>query len=158
MSKHEIKKVYKSTKTYTHSVGLSAAFRQWKATHSHCSFLHGYALQVELVFRATELDEKNWVVDFGGLKQIKKWLVEQFDHKTLVAKDDPQISIFKELHIAKIIDLNVVDAVGCERFSEMIFDYVQDFILENYGDIRVVLESVEVREHGGNSGICQRKG
>src|SRR4051812_22439004 len=80
-----------STKTYPHSIGLSCCFRQWRALHSHCRFLHGYALQVKLTFVAQTLDERNWVVDFGGLKDIKERLTELLDHKTIVARDDPEI-------------------------------------------------------------------
>jgi len=119
------------------------------------------------VFEATHLDRKNWVVDFGGLKDIKEWLFDIFDHKTLVAIDDPQITIFRELAIAKIIDIVEVDHVGCEKFSELVFDYVSGW-LESYnqklvGSIAVPkdwnlikLVRVEIHEHGGNSAICKR--
>lgn len=154
-------KVFYSTKTYEHSVGLSCCFRQWRAD-SHCSFLHGYALQVVLKFRCDHLDERNWVQDFGGLKQIKQWLQDTFDHKTVVAADDPAFKVFEELHKGKIIDMVVLPAVGCERFAEHIFDHVNEWLVE-YGDrygtldmLRVGIESVEVREHGGNSAICAR--
>ena len=36
--------MYISTKTFGHESGLSCAFRQPNATHSHCSLIHGYAL------------------------------------------------------------------------------------------------------------------
>mgnify|MGYP001588063145 CR=1 FL=1 len=49
---------YKSTKTYGHAIGLSAAFRQWRAD-SHCKYLHGYALAVKFVFEAGELDSRD---------------------------------------------------------------------------------------------------
>ena len=58
-----------STKKYGHERGLSAAFRQWRA-ESHCRFMHGYSLEFGFVFGAHELDENNWVVDFGGLKGL----------------------------------------------------------------------------------------
>ena len=76
-----------SSKKYGHERGLSAAFRQWKAD-SHCKHIHGYSLEFEFKFGANELDERNWVVDFGGLKELEKWLRNHFDHKTLVASDD----------------------------------------------------------------------
>lgn len=138
---------FRSGKTYTHAHGLSCAFRQWRAT-SHCNKLHGYSLQVELEFSAQNLDERNWVVDFGGLKQIKALLEEMFDHKTLVAYDDPQISIFRELQVAKVIDLVVVEHVGCEAFARMIHHQVEPFVAECFSHAR--LEKVTVREHGGN--------
>jgi 6-pyruvoyltetrahydropterin/6-carboxytetrahydropterin synthase len=70
-----------STKHYGHNIGLSAVFRQPKADHSHCHLLHGYSLAFTFTFGCDELDNKNWVVDFGGLKPLKAWLEDQFDHK-----------------------------------------------------------------------------
>ena len=64
---------YYQTKTYGHNIGLSACFRQSNA-HSHCKFLHGYSLQFKFVSSCDSLDERNWVVDFGGLKPMKAWL------------------------------------------------------------------------------------
>ena len=70
---------YFSTKCYGHNIGLSAVFRQPLA-HSHCKLLHGYSLSFKFTFGCDELDERNWVVDFGGLKPLKAWLEETFDH------------------------------------------------------------------------------
>ena len=58
----------------------SCAFRQWRATHSHCRFLHGYQLKAKLWFSGSSLDEKNWIVDFGGLKELKAKLQQVFDN------------------------------------------------------------------------------
>lgn len=143
---------YRSTKTYGHEVGLSAAFRQWRA-ESHCRYLHGYALSVKLEFEAGELDARNWVVDFGSLKSLKGWLEDQFDHKTLVAGDDPELEMFEELDARGIIQLRVVPATGCEKFAEMIFGATEVWLMDNGYAPRVRLVSVEVREHGANSAI-----
>ena len=147
--------MHRSTKTYGHNLGLSCAFRQWRAS-SHCHFVHGYAIQVSFEFSAEELDYRNWVVDFGGMKPMKKWLEETFDHKTLVAEDDPEIDWFEMAHRRGMIDMVKVPAVGCEKFAEMIFKKCEEFLrLASYSP-RVRLESVEVREHGANSGLYTR--
>jgi len=145
-------KVFISTKTYEHSVGLSCCFRQHKAM-SHCNKLHGYALQVRIEFIAGVLDENGWVVDFGGLKEIKEWLMDTFDHKTLVARDDPEFTQFEHLRRRGLIDMQAVKRTGCEGFAEMIFDHVNEWTHKHYQE-RVTLRLVEVREHGGNSGAC----
>ena len=80
---------YYSTKTYGHNIGLSAVFRQPNADHSHCHLLHGYSLQFKFTFGCSKLDNKNWAVDFGGLKKVKAWLEDNFDHKLCIDKDDP---------------------------------------------------------------------
>lgn len=143
------KKRFVSGKTYAHSTGHSCAFRQWRAD-SHCNLIHGYALQFELQFGSSNLDEKNWVVDFGGLKELKDWLKHMFDHTYLVAKDDPEMDTILLLADRNLIDMRLVDAVGCERFAELTFDKASSIIEAKYGD-RCWVESVTVREHEANS-------
>ena len=144
-----------STKTYDHNEGLSCAFRQWRATHSHCRLIHGYALAVKFTFGAKKLDDRNWVQDFGGLKDIKKWLKHMFDHTLCVAEDDPELERFKELEKNDIVDLRIIPAVGCEKFAEFIYNYVAK-IIKDESQGRVWLDSVEVCEHGANSAIYTR--
>ena len=143
-----------STKKYGHERGLSTAFRQWRAD-SHCRFMHGYSLEFEFVFGANELDENNWVVDFGGLKPLETWLRLNFDHKTLVALDDPMFSVFEEIHESEVIDMVTVEATGCEMFARMAMEYSSELIQKIYGN-RCWVDSVTVREHGANSAICKR--
>lgn len=144
--------MYLSTKTFGHEVGLSAAFRQWKAD-SHCRFLHGYALAVKFTFAATDLDCRNWVVDFGGLKSLKAMLEDTFDHKTLVAVDDPLKPMFRQMHDAGMIELVEVPRTGCESFAEMIYSATEQWLLDAGFSPRCSLVSVEVMEHGANSAI-----
>ena len=142
---------YRSTKTYGHDIGLSACFRQWRAT-SHCRHLHGYALSVHLEFEADDLDARNWVVDFGSLKPFKAWLERTFDHKTLVAQDDPERKIYEALDDAGLIQMVTVPATGCEAFARLIFDRAEQFLIEAGYAPRVRIAEVHVREHGANSG------
>ena len=143
-----------STKVYGHERGLSSAFRQWRA-ESHCRFVHGYSLQFEFVFGAKELDKNNWVVDFGGLKDLESWLRDNFDHKTLVALDDPMYSAFERMHEEQVIDMISVSNTGCEAFANMAMQYSSDLILRLYKE-RCWVESVTVREHGSNSATVKR--
>lgn len=163
------------TKNYSPENGLSATFRQWRAK-SHCRFIHGYALGVEVTFECDEddLDENGWVLDFGGLKGFKQWLKDTFDHKTLVAKDDPRIRDIQLLgRIADNADappsdcfqplfqVVVVERTGCEGFAKMIGEYILKNVLADASTDRsfgrtplergVELTSVKVYEHTGNS-------
>jgi 6-pyruvoyltetrahydropterin/6-carboxytetrahydropterin synthase len=151
------REIFRSTKTYDHNEGLSCCFRQWRADHSHCRLLHGYALAFRFVFAAHELDKNNWCLDFGGLKGLRAWLHEMFDHTTVVARDDPHLETFEALARDDLIDLRVLPAVGCEATAMFVFDYVDRYINDQTQG-RVWLESVEVREHGGNSAIYERPG
>jgi len=146
--------VYRSTKTYGHNEGLSCCFRQWHAAHSHCRLVHGYALAFRFVFATEALDERNWCFDFGGLKPVRNWLHEMFDHTMLVAEDDPELAEFRRLEERGLIALRVLPAVGCEATARLVHDHVARFVAQETGG-RVWLESVEVREHSGNSAIYE---
>jgi 6-pyruvoyltetrahydropterin/6-carboxytetrahydropterin synthase len=145
---------YRSTKTYGHEVGLSCAFRQWRA-QSHCRFMHGYALSVGFVFEADELDERNWVVDFGGLKPLKGMLEALLDHQTLVAEDDPERAFYEAAAERGIMQVRVVPSTGCEATAALIYGATEVWLRDAGFAPRVRLVSVEVREHGANSAIFQ---
>lgn len=169
---------YYSTKTYGNDRGLSCCFRQWKSTHSHCSLLHGYSIGIKLIFESETLDDRNWVMDFGGLKAFKEWSEHMFDHTLIIAQDDPHLEKFKDLaklglnDVGGICDLRIVSAVGCEKFAELAYT-VMNQILTAYQagkPIKLVekeylprypvgkgvrLKSVEVFEHAGNSAIYE---
>ena len=144
--------MYRVTKTYGHDLGLSACFRQWRA-QSHCAFLHGYALSFKLTFESTVLDENGWVINFGGLKIVKSWLEDRFDHKLQVALDDPDYARLMELARIGLAKVTVSEKVGCEAFAKQTWDFVENFLTKNGYSPRVSLVEVEVREHGANSAI-----
>lgn len=139
---------YRVTKHYPHSLGLSAAFRQWKAD-SHCKFIHGYALAFTFTFEAETLDHRNWVIDFGSLKNLKQWLEMKFDHNLCVATDDPLAEHFRELEKLGGCQIEYMDRVGCESFAELAGKFCTGY-LRNMSGGRVRLVSVECREHEGN--------
>ena len=161
-----------STKTYGNDRGLSCCFRQWRATHSHCSTLHGYSIGIKLVFESETLDDKNWAMDFGGLKEFKSWADYMFDHTLIIAKDDPMLSFFKQMNDVvnmgskdpsssipyergAICDLRIVEGVGCEMFAKLCYDKMSELLIS--GEMRypinpnVRIKSAEVFEHAGNS-------
>ena len=162
-----------STKTYGTDRGLSCCFRQWKADHSHCSTLHGYSLGIKLIFESDTLDSRNWVMDFGGLKQFKDWADYMFDHTLVISRDDPHLETFTRLNEIKggyenrgVCDLRIVDGVGCEMFAKMCYERMKDMLynarVKNIGPYRrypignsVRLKSAEVFEHAGNSAIYE---
>jgi len=141
-----------STKTYGPELGLSAVFRQWRAD-SHCNQLHGYSLGFRFVFEATDLDDRNWVMDFGNLKGLQNRLKITFDHKLVIAKDDPEFATLSSLADAGLADVVVVDAVGCEKFAELAALYAQIELEVLHLDKRVKVVEVECSEHGANSAI-----
>ena len=146
---------FQSTKLFD---GYSTCFRQWKAEGTHCRFLHGYAVSFRVWFEG-DLDERNWVFDFGGMKRAKteinhmqpkeffSWLL---DHTTIIAEDDPLLPYFKAMNEIELIQLRVLPATGCERFAEYLYNVINTFLAkETEGRVRAA--KVEVYEHERNS-------
>lgn len=147
---------YYSTKHYGHNIGLSAVFRQPNADHSHCHLLHGYSLAFTFKFGCNELDNKNWAVDFGGLKPLKAWLEDMFDHKVAIDINDPHLEKFKELEAHDLAELRIFDGVGVEKFAFHAFQFANQLIKEK-SDGRCWVQSVECAEHGANSAIYEKE-
>jgi|TARA_R110000765_G_scaffold180115_1_gene285941 6-pyruvoyltetrahydropterin/6-carboxytetrahydropterin synthase len=149
------KMAFYSTKTYGHNIGLSAVFRQPHADHSHCRFLHGYSLGFKFTFGCNELDNKNWAVDFGGLKPLKAWLEDTFDHKVVLDENDEKLHYFHVLEEAGLAQLTILDGVGAEMFAKHAFEFADKLIRGSTGE-RCYCVSVECMEHGANSAIYKK--
>ena len=138
--------------------GFSTVFRQWKAHDTHCKFLHGYGISFKVYFEG-ELDERNWVWDFGGMKRAKtkidgkspkKWMDHMFDHTVIIAEDDPFKEVFTLLDQEDVIQLRVIQATGAESFAQYIYNKLNDFVKEETtGRVRVT--KVKFMEHGKNA-------
>ena len=143
---------YFSTKTYGHNIGLSAVFRQPNADHSHCHLLHGYSLAFKFTFGCSDLDNKNWAVDFGGLKPLKARLEDSFDHKTAIDIADPMKDELLHLETLGLAEIRQFDGVGAEKFAEHAWRFADELVRE-MSDGRCWCESAECMEHGANSAI-----
>tara|TARA_B100001778_G_scaffold276476_1_gene239838 strand:+ start:1260 stop:1742 length:483 start_codon:yes stop_codon:yes gene_type:complete len=141
-------KKYVSTKTYKEL--FPVAYRQWRAD-SHCNVLHGYALSFHFEFETDDLDARNWVMDFGGLKPLKELLEDWFDHTMLVALDDPNYADFKKLGELGLAKVTEVEKTGCEGIADFLYEYINTIFLKDYGEQdRLWCSKVEVRETGSN--------
>ncbi|MDA9793180.1 6-carboxytetrahydropterin synthase [Bacteriovoracaceae bacterium] len=137
-----------STKRFT---GFPCTHRQWRA-ESHCRFVHGYSREFYFEFESSELTQEMWVMDFGGLKIVKSWLEENFDHTFLASEDDPSLAIFKKLDQDGVIQLRVLPNAGMEGTAKYVYQKVNAMISE-LTDKRVWITKVEVRENEKNSAI-----
>ena len=140
--------------------GFSTVFRQWKAEDTHCKFLHGYGVSFKIWFEG-ELDERNWVWDFGGMKRAKgnidgknpkEFFEYMFDHTMIIAKDDPWLEAFKQMDTSGVARVRVLAATGAEKFAEFIYNKVNPFILEETQN-RVKIIKVEFSESNKNSAV-----
>ena len=149
---------YQSTKLFD---GFSTVFRQWTAEGTHCKYLHGYDVEIKVTFEG-ELDHRNWVWDFGGMKRAKEtidginpktWFDYMFDHTTVITSSDPELPMFEELSKRGIIQLRVLDGpVGAEGFAKFVYDKVNAFV-QRETDGRVKVVEVQFSENRKNSAI-----
>ena len=138
--------------------GFSTVFRQWRAETTHCKFVHGYGVSFKVYFEG-DLDERNWVWDFGGMKRAKtkidgkspkEWMDYMFDHTLIVAEDDPFKNAFLEMDRVGAAQVRVIPATGAEKFAEYIFNKINEFVqTETEGRVRVT--KVKFAEHGKNA-------
>ena len=149
MGKHQSSKVFD---------GFSTVFRQWKADDTHCRFLHGYGISFKVYFEG-ELDHRNWVWDFGGMKRAKtkidgmspkEWMDYMFDHTMIIAEDDPYIKAFKQMAEAGVVQIRIIPATGAEKFAEYVYNKINDFVHEE-PEGRVRVTKVKFMEHGKNA-------
>ena len=150
---------FQSTKLFD---GFSCVFRQWRADNTHCRFLHGYGVSFRVWFEG-DLDERNWVWDFGGMKRAKgtidgmspkAWMNYMFDHTLVVAEDDPCRGNFESLGAQGLAQVRIIPATGAERFAQFIFDKLNPFIQEETNG-RVKVTRVEFMEHNKNTAIYE---
>lgn len=135
---------------------ISTGHRQWR-DDGHCAYLHGYGRTVKVEFSGSHLDEKMWMVDFGALRGLKAWLEGEFDHRMLIASDDPELATLMELDAKGIISINVLDVnqgygPGIEASCKYIFDHF-DAEVRKMTQGRCWVVQVEQWEHENNSAI-----
>jgi 6-pyruvoyltetrahydropterin/6-carboxytetrahydropterin synthase len=137
---------FQSTKLFD---GYSACFRQWKAEGTHCRFLHSYIIKFKLIFLS---DVENIFELHPDLELLLYgWFKNTFEYKTFVAKDDPHLDKFKQMENDGIIQLTILESVGCERFSEYVYNQLQP-IIDKF-NLNIMIKSVETFEHDKNSAL-----
>ena len=123
--------------------GFSACFRQQEFVQRNAKGLVSFK-----VWFSGEMDERNWVLDFGGFKRASakidgmnpsdyfKWLL---DHTVIVAEDDPELELFKTMDERGLIQLRTLPHVGCERFALFLLDKMK-LIYRNLHEIHYTKE------------------
>jgi 6-pyruvoyltetrahydropterin/6-carboxytetrahydropterin synthase len=140
---------FRSSKTFHN---LPCAHRRY-AHQGHCAFVHGYSRSFTLWFESESREEgTGFVMDFGGLKEVKSWLEDHFDHTMLLDAKDPLLPQFQDLERQGACKLVVFDDVGMEGSAKYVYDFVSSWVSRKTSG-RVTLYSVECRENDKNSAI-----
>ena len=135
--------------------------------HSHCQLLHGYAFKFKVWFASNEdnidkqLDDMNWIVDFGGFKSqpqgngLKDWMNNMWDHTTLIQKDDPYVDLFQQMEQMGLCKLHLLDKLGAESCAKLVFDKFNE-VLSKTDAGRCKIIKVECFENDKNSAIYEK--
>ena len=142
--------MYTCTKRYPE---ICVAHRNWQS-QTHCALIHGYARTVEVTISCLSLSSANWVVDLGDLRFIKEFLYEQWDHRLLVASDDPLLDEMRKMEELGLLSLNILDAnrgwgPSLEQSCRFILDHIQTR-LRDLTQGRCWVSKVEVWEKTDN--------
>jgi 6-pyruvoyltetrahydropterin/6-carboxytetrahydropterin synthase len=111
--------------------------------------VHGHNWSVRLTFACREPDANGFVVDFGDLKFIKRWIEDNLDHACLFNVDDPlrQTIVSAAPEAWKVL---VVENCSCEGIARHLFGVFDPLIRAHTGG-RAWLAGVEVEEDSKNS-------
>jgi 6-pyruvoyltetrahydropterin/6-carboxytetrahydropterin synthase len=87
---------YQVTKTFM----FAMAHRLGRGYPHACKNNHGHEYKVEVTLRSENLDEYGMVVDFKDLSErVKGWVMKNWDHATLVLRDDVEtLNFMKATH------------------------------------------------------------
>lgn len=121
----------------------------------HCALIHGHNwdFTVELEAADDQLDENDFVYDFGKFKFLKGWFTEMFDHTCLINASDPRLEEFRTMHASGLMNLKVVPSASAEGLAKLIFNQ----IINNYDLGKAKLVSVTVHEDYKNSAVYSAK-
>lgn len=140
---------YTSTKFYK-EIG-PCAYRNWKSD-SECYKLHGYDRSFAFTFGCAELDKQGFVVDFGGLKEVKRQLEYWFDHTVILQSDDPMVKTFRKLEGLGHLVLRTFPLISCEGLAQWVGEYV-DYELQKKDKGRSWVITCEMIEAEKNSSL-----
>ncbi|MEM9160667.1 MAG: 6-carboxytetrahydropterin synthase [Verrucomicrobiota bacterium] len=119
----------------------------------HCAFIHGHNWSFTFVFGCRELDECGFVLDFGKLKGIKRWIDDNLDHACLFNEDDPMRERFMEMKDElgrPVFKSYVLDRCSSEGLAKHLYD-VATPIVRDQTEGRAFIVSVNVTEDAKNS-------
>ena len=87
-------------------------------------------------------------MDFGDLRDVKSWIESEWDHRTLIAADDPVIPELKALEKVGGINLNILPKgylPGIEESCRYLYDRLNP-VIQRKTNNRVEITRVEIWE------------
>lgn len=144
-----------STKTFMNLPCAHAQFfdKEPDGSPGECASIHGYDRSVRFTFSGN-VDDQGWIVPFGELAVVKKWLEYYFDHTTVLPANDPRLGDINAellkvgglLHNVRVMPYGVSMEMSALFIIEQVGLYIQH-ITKN----RCYVSKVECFEHERNS-------
>lgn len=122
---------------------VSTAHRLVDGYVGKCNSLHGHNFFIDVELGSRELDKYGFVIDFGELKSLGKFIDDTFDHGTWLNENDPMVQAISQFPENKVFTLSGNPTV--ENMARFIFGKM----VEMYPDFVVV--SVTCEETPNNS-------
>ena len=86
-----------------------------------CAHLHGHNGRVEIEITSPTLDDQSMVADFSRIGRIvKEWIDQNLDHRMLLHRDDPLVSVLKAND--EPVYLMASDPTA-EAIARLVYDY-----------------------------------
>jgi 6-pyruvoyltetrahydropterin/6-carboxytetrahydropterin synthase len=89
-----------------------------------CKYLHGHNGRAVITIEAAELDRRGMVLDFSDIKSVvSRWIDENLDHRMILHRDDPAVSVLRELgEPLYLLDVNPT----AENIAKLIHEFTRD--------------------------------
>jgi len=113
----------------------------------HCSKIHGHNWDIRITFGCKELDSRGFVVDFGKLKYIKKYIEDMLDHACVLSWNDP---LYEEIIAPGVYKVYSVENASCEGLAKHLFEQFSDLLHMAEGQ-RTWIDEIEIFEDSKNS-------
>lgn len=135
--------VYLSTKIFD---DIRCVFRLWNADDPKDRVLKSYNFKIKILFECHNLDQSYILLDDNNdcLKEFDKMLTRHFRNKSIVALDDPEMSIFQALDQKNVISLSTLPNVSPEKIAEEFFSWFKVWLTNSRLIDRVDVRSVEL--------------
>ena len=126
---------YSVTKEFT----FEASHRLMKDYIGKCNNNHGHSWVIKLSVECDKLDEKDMVIYFQDLKELKVWIDNNLDHATILWENDPMCDYIRQsgqrIYITK-----------GNPTSEVIGEIIFNHAVQLFDNSRTKIKSVEVSE------------
>lgn len=99
-----------------------------------CSRIHGHNWDIDITFACEKLDDNGFVVDFGKLKYIKRYLDDNLDHACVFSTQDPLAKEIIDSAPEGIYQPYWVENASCEGLAKHLYDEFSKLLKEEEGE------------------------